>query len=304
MRTPSSRVRDCSLASVAGVPELPEVEVLCRRLDERTRHRRVEGLDLASFSALKTFAPPLSSLEGHRIDSVTRHGKFVCVETDGGVLVVHLARSGWVRWREQLGDKVARPGRGPLALRVHLEGGSGFDVTEMATEKRLAVYVAAALGEVEPVASLGIDPLDAAFTTARLAELLEQEKADLKHALSRQSLVAGIGNAYSDEALHAARLSPFKPAARLSVEEVERLHTAIVEVLSDALGRAEACDIDELKDSKRTGMRVHGRTGEACPVCGDVVREVAFANRSLQYCATCQTGGKPLADRRLSRLLK
>jgi formamidopyrimidine-DNA glycosylase len=332
------------------MPELPEVEILCRRLDEHCGGRRVERAELASISALKTFDPPLRSLVGHEIKSCSRRGKYICFQLThpaGGLsppragtpspagrdlpavaspgsseeflspgtaardsaggplwLVIHLGRGGWIKWRRQLAPAAARPGRGPLALRLGLEGGDGFDVTEMGTEKRLAIWVVTSPEEVPGVATLGPEPLDADFTLERLAVILQAENGDLKHVLSRQSVIAGVGNAYSDEALHAARLSPFKQAARLSPDELGRLHAALNLVLTEAVDRAAPLDLDELKDGKRQGMRVHGRTGSACPVCGDTVREVSFATRSLQYCATCQTGGKPLADRRLSRLLK
>jgi formamidopyrimidine-DNA glycosylase len=286
------------------VPELPEVEILCRRLDEHTRGKLVERLELASISALKTFDPPLRSLEGRFVKGVERRGKYVCTEIDGDFVVLNLARSGWVKWRDKMTATVPRPGRGPLALRARFEGGCGFDVTEMATEKRLAIWVVHSLEHIDGIATLGPEPLSGTFTRERLAALLAGQKGDLKHALSRQSLIAGVGNAYSDEALHAARLSPFKSAAKLSGDELDRLYAGLITVLSEAIARAADLDMDELKDGKRTGMRVHGRTGQACEVCGDTVREVAFSTRSLQYCPTCQTGGKPLADRRLSRLLK
>ncbi|HMK62238.1 MAG TPA: zinc finger domain-containing protein, partial [Acidimicrobiales bacterium] len=180
----------------------------------------------------------------------------------------------------------------------------GFDVTEMGTEKRLAIWVVRHPSEVAAVAELGPEPLDPDFDRTLLVGLLAGEKGTIKNALSRQSLVAGIGNAYSDEILHSARLSPFKSAGRLSDEEINRLYAAIGQVLGEAVERAVGTGGAQLKADKKRAMQVHGRTGEPCPVCGDAVREVAFATRSLQYCPTCQTGGKPLADRRLSRLVK
>jgi formamidopyrimidine-DNA glycosylase len=291
------------------VPELPEVELLCRRLDERCAGRRVDRLDLASISALKTFDPPLGSFVGRRVESCTRRGKFICIRlgADGSApewLVMNLARAGWVKWRTKLGTAPVKVGRGPMVLRVGFEGGEGFDVTEMGHERRLAIWTTHSPTDIEAVATLGPEPLDADFTEERFAQILLAEKGDLKHCLSRQSVIAGVGNAYSDEALHAARLSPFKPASKLSPDEVSRLYAALVGVLRDAIARGEPLELDELKDGKRSGMRAHARTGLPCPVCGDIVREVSFATRSLQYCPTCQTGGRPLADRRLSRLLK
>jgi formamidopyrimidine-DNA glycosylase len=291
------------------MPELPEVELLCRRLDERCAGRKVDRLELASISALKTFDPPLRALVGRTFESCSRRGKFVCIGFGADSappewLVMHLARAGWVKWRTKLSTAPLKLGRGPMVLRVGFEGGDGFDVTEMGHERRLAVWTTHSPADIESVATLGPEPLDTAFTEERFAEILLGEKGDLKHCLSRQSVIAGVGNAYSDEALHAAKLSPFKSAAKLAPDEVSRLYAALIGVLREALDRGEGLDLDELKDGKRSGMRAHARTGLPCPVCGDTIREVSFATRSLQYCPTCQTGGRPLADRRMSRLLK
>ena len=286
------------------MPELPEVEALTRFLTERTAGRRVERCELGAIAALKTFDPPLSSLVGREVVSVVRRGKYLCMDLDGQWLVMHLARGGWVRWKDKLPPDPARPSRSPLALRMGFEGGSGFDVTEMGTEKRLALWVVGDPDEIEQVATLGVDPLDASFDTATLGALLGAAAGNVKTVLAAQSIIAGIGNAYSDEILHVARLSPFKPARNLDTDEIERLHAAVVGVLGEAVARAVGQEASELKGDKKRAMRVHGRTGEQCPECGDVVREVSFATKSLQYCATCQTGGKPLADRRLSKLLR
>jgi formamidopyrimidine-DNA glycosylase len=286
------------------VPELPEVEALTRFLTPRVSGRHVERAELGAIAALKTFEPPLSSLVGRQAGSVTRRGKYLCMDLDGEWLVMHLARGGWIRWKDKLPADRARPSRSPLALRMGFEGAAGFDVTEMGTEKRLALWVVGHPEEVEGLATLGIDPLDPSFDTDTLAGLLAAASGNVKTVLAAQSIIAGIGNAYSDEILHVARLSPFKPARNLDAAEVERLHAAVVGVLGDAVARAVGQEASELKGDKKRAMRVHGRTGEACPECGDVVREVSFATKSLQYCATCQTGGKPLADRRLSKLLR
>ena len=286
------------------MPELPEVEALTRFLSERISGRRVERCELAAIAALKTFEPPLSSVVGRPVTTVTRRGKYLCMDLDGLWLVLHLARGGWVKWKDKLPPDRARPSRGPLALRMGFEGGSGFDVTEMGTEKRLALWVVEDPAEVEHVATLGVDALDPAFDVETLAALLAGAAGNVKTVLAAQSIIAGIGNAYSDEILHVARLSPFKPARNLDGDEVARLHGAIRTVLGEAVTRAVGQEASELKGDKKRTMRVHGRTGEPCPECGDVVREVSFATKSLQYCATCQTGGKPLADRRMSKLLR
>jgi formamidopyrimidine-DNA glycosylase len=287
------------------VPELPEVEALVGFLRERAVGQVVARVDVSTISVLKTYDPPVTALGGLTITAAARHGKFIDLDCDGLHFVTHLARGGWLRWSEKLPTAPPRPGRGPIALRVHLANESGFDLTEAGTRKRLAVYVVRNPSDVPGVARLGVDPLSDEFTFARLRSILDAAgRSQVKGVLRDQSVVAGIGNAYSDEALHVARLSPFHPSTTLTDDEVATLHEAIVGTLRDAVKRSEGLAAQEVKDSKRSGMRVHGRTGEPCPVCGDTVREVSFADSSLQYCPTCQTGGKPLADRRLSRLLK
>ena len=283
------------------MPELPEVESLARFLSERAGGRTVTRAELGSLSALKTYDPPLSALVGRTVTGTGRRGKYLSLELGGVSLVMHLARGGWLQWREALTATRAKPGKGPLALRLGFDDGSGFDVTEQGTEKRLALWVVPDAAEVERVAGLGPDPLEPGF---ELAPLLTGHRAQIKGVLTDQSVVAGIGNAYSDEALHLAKLSPFRMADTLKPDEVARLQDAIVTVLSDAVTRSAGLPAAGLKAEKKSGMRVHGRAGEACPECGDTVRSVSFATNSLQYCPTCQTGGKPLADRRLSRLLK
>jgi formamidopyrimidine-DNA glycosylase len=332
------------LSDHAGMPELPEVQALAAFLESKTRGHRIARVEMLSFAALKTAAPPASALVGRTIVGCGRRGKFLLVETsENGVdeapsdtalwLAVHFARAGWLRWHDApdvpaqaaasragvtgsdgAGTDLravprgvaARPSLrgGPLAARVTLDDGSGFDLTEAGTQKRLAIYVVRAPEDVPGIARLGIDPLDPAFDVAALAVLLDGRTGQLKHLIADQALIAGVGNAYSDEALHAARLSPFRPAGKLTADEVARLHGALRQVLEEALARNDGVPAAGLKDEKRSAMRVHGRTGQPCPVCGDTIREVAFADRSLQYCPTCQTGGRPLADRRLSRLLR
>ncbi|HEV7678976.1 MAG TPA: DNA-formamidopyrimidine glycosylase family protein [Candidatus Dormibacteraeota bacterium] len=286
------------------MPELPEVDSLTRFLDEHVRGHTVEAVQLLSFAALKTFDPPLDAVRGARLAGCTRRGKFLALQAETLFLVAHLARAGWVRWRPGLEVGAGKLGRGPVALRLRLDDGNGMELTEQGTEKRLAIYVVRSLDDVPGIAGLGVDPLSDAFTAEALASVLRGESGQLKHALIDQRLIAGVGNAYSDEALHVARLSPFRRASSLDAAEVASLHTALLDVLRDAVERSSGLPLTGLKSEKRTGMRVHGRTGEACPVCGDTVREVAYATRSLQYCPTCQTGGRVLADRRLSRLLK
>ncbi len=286
------------------MPELPEVQSLAHDLAPRLDRRAIARIDVVTFAALKTFDPPVSAVYGMFVAGVDRHGKFLDLELDGLHLVVHLARGGWIRWRDHIDPKPARASKGPLAVRVLLDDGSGLDITEAGTKKRLAVYVVREPRDVPGIARLGPDPLSDDFTVERLREIIGRAgRSQIKGLLRDQSVIAGIGNAYSDEILHVAKMSPFKPAA-MSAEESQVLYDALRSTLIDAVGRSDGLDASELKKEKRSGLRVHGRTGEPCPVCGDTVREVSFADSSLQYCPTCQTGGKPLADRRLSRLLK
>jgi len=316
------------------VPELPEVEALAAFLRERAVGRVVASVEVGAISVLKTFDPPPSALHGLTVTGVTRHGKFLDLDVDGLHLVVHLARAGWLRWSDGLSPTPIRPGKGPIALRVRLAGDPaddpdagagdagaasgagplgrsrpeqrlpGFDLTEQGTQKRLAVSVVRSPAEVPGVARLGPDPLAEGFGRGALAAILTGSRQQIKGLLRDQSILAGVGNAYSDEVLHAARLSPFAIASSLDDEEVDRLYTALRDVLSGAVTAASGRPAKELKDAKRGGMRVHGRAGLPCPVCGQTVREVSFADSALQYCPGCQTGGRVLADRRMSRLLR
>ncbi|MER6609260.1 DNA-formamidopyrimidine glycosylase family protein [Streptomyces sp. NPDC000927] len=286
------------------MPELPEVEALRIFLDDHLVGREIDRVLPLAVSVLKTYDPPLAALHGTTVTGTARHGKFLDVRAGTLHLIIHLARAGWLRWRDSFPAAPPRPGRGPLALRTVLAGGDGFDLTEAGTTKRLAVHLVHEPAEVPGIARLGPDPLDDAFDRDTFAALLAGENRRIKGALCDQSLIAGIGNAYSDEILHAAKMSPYKPTTGLGEDEITRLHTVLRDTLRDAVARSGGLAAGELKAEKKIGMRVHGRTGEACPVCGDTIREVSFSDSSLQYCPTCQTGGRPLADRRLSRLLK
>ncbi|MBO3084414.1 Fpg/Nei family DNA glycosylase [Cellulomonas fengjieae] len=296
------------------MPELPEVEALAQFLRGRTVDHAVTEVSIGAISALKTFRPAPDALVGGTVVDVQRHGKWLdlMVATSTGEplhLVWHLSRAGWVRWSEQLSTNPVRPGKSPLALRVRLDDGSGFDLTEAGTRKRLAVHVVEDPADVPQIASLGVEPLSDEFTEDRLAELLAARNQQVKGLLRDQGTIAGIGNAYSDEILLAARMSPFTMTRSFDTDRTRVLWEAIREVLTGAVESASGKPAAELKDAKRRGMKVHGRTGEPCPgwddvPCGDTVHEVSFADSSLQYCPTCQTGGKPLADRRMSRLLR
>jgi formamidopyrimidine-DNA glycosylase len=286
------------------MPELPEVESLAGALGDRLRGARVAGVTLRSVAAVKTYDPPLDALCGLQVAGGTRHGKFIDLQLPPLHLIVHLSRGGWIRLREAANERAPVSLRGPLALSLGFEDGRGIDITEHGKDKRLAIYVVRDPREVPGIARLGPDALDRAFDTAALDALLHAQHGTLKSVLADQSLIAGIGNAYSDEMLHVARLSPFRRADSLDATEVTALHAAMRDVLESALAEARAAAPETLKSAKKLRLRVHGRAGEACPVCGDVVREVSFTTRSFQYCPSCQTAGRVYADRRMSRLLK
>jgi formamidopyrimidine-DNA glycosylase len=294
------------------VPELPEVEALAADLRERVVGRRIQRVDVAAISALKTFDPPPTALNGQEVTATGRHGKFLDL-TIGGAdqrgsgggdvhLVVHLARAGWLHYRDALPVAPLKPGKGPIALRVRLEDGAGFDLTEQGTQKSLAIYIVRDPATVPGVSKLGPDAL--AVDPETFAARMRSRRGQIKGVLTDQQVLAGVGNAYSDEILHRARLSPFAISDRLTDSQMATLYEATRSLLTDAVARSVGQGAASLKGEKRSGLMVHARTGLPCPICGDVIREVSFADSSLQYCATCQTGGKPLADRRMSKLLR
>ena len=290
------------------MPELPEVHALAVDLGARLTGRVVKRFDVLAISALKTFAISPEALRGQVIGGVTRHGKFLDVAIGDVHLVMHLARAGWVRWRDSEPKASARPGRAPrnpLAARLLLDpDGAGLDITEAGTKKSLQLHLVRDAHEIERVRTLGPEPLDPAFTLDVFSGILQAAgRAQIKGVLRDQATIAGIGNAYSDEILWAAKMSPFKPAT-MTAAETARLYDALRSTLRDAIARSEGLAASELKAEKHEGLHVHGRTGEPCPTCGTTIRQVIFSDSSLQYCPTCQTGGKVLADRVLSRLVK
>ncbi|MFE5239431.1 MULTISPECIES: Fpg/Nei family DNA glycosylase [unclassified Streptomyces] len=286
------------------MPELPEVEALRDFLDDHLVGKEIARVLPLAISVLKTYDPPLTDLAGTTVTAVGRHGKFLDITAGELHLLIHLARAGWLQWKDSFPATTPRPGKGPLALRTVLAGGDGFDLTEMGTTKRLAVHLVHDPADVPGVARLGPDPLADSFDRYAFAMLLGGERRQIKGALRDQSLIAGIGNAYSDEILHVAKMSPFKLTTSLGDNDITHLYNAMRTTLQDAVERSKGVAAGRLKAEKKSSMRVHGRTGQPCPVCGDTVLEVSFSDSSLQYCPTCQTGGKPLADRRMSRLLK
>ncbi len=300
------------------MPELPEVQALVAFLRERAVGAVVAAVEVGAISVLKTYDPPPTALAGLEVTGVHRFGKWVDLDVSGLHLVFHLSKAGWLRWSDALAPAPVRPGKSPIALRVRLDGASpadpakvqpdrlpGFDLTEAGTKKRLAVHVVRDPAEIERIASLGPDPLDDGFDRAALARAAHRREQ------------AGQGAAARPERAgrRRQRLQRRDPARGAAVAVRDRVQARRRAGRPAARGPAHASSTARWPrpaasrpPSSRTpsaaGMAVHGRTGQTCPVCGDTVREVSFADSSLQYCATCQTGGKPLADRRLSRLLK
>ena len=306
------------------MPELPEIEALADHLRRHAVGLTVGRIDVAALSVLKTFDPPINVLHGQTVTGANRWGKYLGVQAGDLHLITHLSRAGWLRWSDKLAAAPLKPGKGPIALRVHLgkageapgsdagraargsdvagPAAPGFDLTEAGTQKRLAVWLVDDPAKVPGIAALGPDALS--LSPDDLAGVLSGQSGRIKTVITDQKVIAGIGNAYSDEILHVAKLSPFATAGKLTDAQLAALHDALISVLTDAVERSVGQQAATLKGEKRSGLRVHARTGLPCPVCGDTVREVSFADKSFQYCPTCQTGGKVLADRRLSRLLK
>jgi len=287
------------------VPELPEIEALVDHLRRHAIGLTIGRVDVAALSVLKTFDPPISALHGQTVVGADRWGKYLGLQAGNLLLIAHLSRAGWLRWSDKPAAAPLRPGKGPVALRIHLGipgSAPGFDLTEAGTQKRLAVWLVDDPEQVPGIAALGPDALD--VSAEDLAGLLAGNTGRIKTVITDQKVIAGIGNAYSDEILHVAKISPFATAGMFSSQQLTTLHDAMVSVLTDAVTRSVGQGAVMLKGEKRSGLRVHARTGLPCPVCGDTVRQVAFADKSFQYCPTCQTGGKVLADRRMSRLLK
>jgi formamidopyrimidine-DNA glycosylase len=284
------------------MPELPEVEALADHLRRHAVGQGVGRIDVAALSVLKTFDPPPTALHGQPVTGAARWGKYLGLRVGDIWLITHLSRAGWLKWSDKLAPAPLKPGKGPIALRVHLDGSQGFDLTEAGTQKRLAVWIVDDPAKVPGIAGLGPDALE--IGPEQLAEILKPHSGRIKTVITDQKVIAGIGNAYSDEILHVAKLSPFATANKLTPAQLGALHDAMISVLTDAVQRSVGQQAATLKGEKRSGLRVHARTGLPCPVCGDTVREVSFVDKSFQYCPTCQTGGKVLADRRMSKLLK
>ena len=287
------------------MPEIPEMQALTNLVTRDLVGHEIERFEIAQLSALKTYKPSTDDFKGAVIEGASRRGKYLQIKTTAGYCVIHLSRGGWVQFNATTSDKKLKLGKGPMSARLAFTDGTSLSVTEAGKEKRLSIWLVNDPDEIENVRTLGPEPLADDFDVAALREVLAGAgRTALKNMLINQRTIAGIGNAWSDEILHLAKLSPFKPSNKLSDDEIETLFNAVRDTLNGANERLAGESAKDLKDSKRAELRVHARAGEKCVVCGDTIRSVFYVSKHLEYCPTCQTGGKVLADRRLSRLLK
>jgi formamidopyrimidine-DNA glycosylase len=279
------------------MPELPEVQAHAERLTERYRGAVLAKFTPLAFHALKTFAPDPAGAIGQPLVAVGRRGKYLLADFGALTFVVHLMQGG--RLKED--DKQRAKPKGGLARWV-FDDGRAWLLNEMGTERRAGVWCSATDGVLErpPLDDLGPEALT--VTPAELAERFAAKSTRLHSFLRDQGAIAGLGRRLANEVCHRAGLSPFASTKQLGLEGAEKVVAAIHAAVEDGLAYERTRE-DMSSSADRPGG-VHHRKGEACPVCGDTVREVSFADTSLQYCPTCQTGGKPLADRRLSKLLR
>jgi formamidopyrimidine-DNA glycosylase len=283
------------------MPELPDLELYVEHLKRRVGGARLVRVRVAGWNLLRTTDPPVDVAAGRVVNVIRRLGKRLVFELEGGpVLALHLMISGRLHWRDA---GVAIPKRVGLAAFDFAAG--TLLLTEASTKQRAGLHVLADAAALEALDAGGIEPLT--MSAEAFAAALVKESHTLKRALTDPRLFAGIGNAYSDEILHRARLSPFRRGSQLDAGERELLHAAIVGVLTewrDRLAAEQGERFPEKVTAFRPGMAVHGRYREPCPDCGAPVQRVVYAENEMNYCARCQTGGRLLADRALSRLLR
>jgi len=269
------------------VPEAPEVEALALFLRERLTGRTVTGVELVEGRALKTRARPLDEIVGRTVTAVTRHGKHIDLDLDGVHLGLGFGRAGWATWSDGPADDDAPAGAAVIARIVFDHGILG--ITDAGEWLSVQLHVVDAADEVPSVAKLGPDAADFGYSRDKLAEALGLRRKQLKALLQEQETLAGIGNAYSDEILFAARLSPTAHAAALSDDDITRLHHALHDTLTAAVIARRGVPIAEQKAAKVASMRVHGRTGEPCPDCGGVIEDIPGTKGGGQWCPSCQT---------------
>jgi formamidopyrimidine-DNA glycosylase len=283
------------------MPELPDITVYCEALERRIVGRMLERIRLTDVFVLRTAVPPIDALEQRRVTAVRRIGKRIALGFEGGVwLIMHLMIAGRLQWSEAGGKLVTRNALATLFF----ENGA-LVLTEAGTKRRASLHVVADEAALRAHDPGGIDVL--ASTTDQFATALTRENHTLKRVLTDPHVFSGIGNAYSDEILHAAKLSPLALSQKLNGEEIARLHTATKDVLrlwTERLRKEVGDGFPTNVTAFRPEMAVHGKFGQPCPVCGTKVQRIVYAENEVNYCPGCQTGGKLLADRSLSRLLK
>ncbi|ANJ26540.1 DNA-formamidopyrimidine glycosylase family protein [Agromyces aureus] len=279
------------------MPESPEVQALAEELDARLTGRTLVDVDVIEFRIAKTRGRPPESLAGERVTGVTRHGKLLDLAFGpAGHLVVSLGRHGWARWAGSIAesDAAASDPPPPTLATLAFDEGPALELTDAGDWVSLGCWVVDDAFEVPAVAKLGPDPASAQFSRADFDAALVGRRKQVKAVLQEQESLAGIGNAYSDEILHAAKVSPVGHASALGGDELDRLFDATVGVVGAAIAERRGVPIARLKAEKVAAMRAHGRTGEPCPVCGDAIADFTFASTTAQYCPTCQTGGEIL----------
>lgn len=283
------------------MPELPDVVVYVEALERFCAGRVLEKVRVRSVSLMRTYDPPISAVEGQVVRGFRRIGKRIVFEFDDDLfMVIHLMVAGRLRWR-QPGVKI--PAKVGLAAFDFADGSILF--TEQGTKKRASLHILRGEEALAEQDRGGVEPLE--ITAKAFGEAIQRENRTLKRGLTDPRILSGIGNAYSDEILHRAQLSPVKRTQQLTSDEIARLHTATQSILTEWTNRFRT-DVGDGFPEKVTAFRpemaVHGKYGEPCGVCGSKVQHIVYASNETNYCATCQTGGKLLADRSLSRLLK
>ncbi len=283
------------------MPELPDVVLYLESLAPRVLNQPLEAIRIVNPFVLRSFAPPIGHAEQRKVTGLSRIGKRIVLELENGLfLVIHLMIAGRLRWRPPGGKP---PGRPALAAFVFPTG--TLVLTEAGSKRRASLHLVEGAESLAMIDRGGLEVLDADLPT--FAERLRSERHTVKRALTDPRLFSGIGNAYSDEILHRARMSPMVLTDRLDDDNIARLHQAVRDVLSEWILRLRQETGDgfpEKVTAFREGMAVHGRFGEPCPVCGAPVQRIRYAENETNYCARCQTGGRLLADRAMSRLLK
>jgi formamidopyrimidine-DNA glycosylase len=284
------------------MPELPELIVYRDRLEAALLGRRIDRMGLRDSFVLRTVDPPAAAAEGRRVTRVLRRSKFLILEAEGPLcLAFHLMLAGRLHLKR---EEKFRPHPRRTVLSVHFDGGTVLEMTEAGKERRASLHVLRRLSDL-PRIERGVEPLSEEFTAELLGTALRERNRQLKGALRDQELISGLGNAYSDEILFAARLSPLRMTGRLDDDEIARLHAAVRDTLEHWIGRIRAACPDELpvkQDVWRRGMAVHGKSGSPCPRCGGIISRISYQDSETCYCPDCQNEGRLLADRRLSRL--